>query len=152
MANYEGYARSSYFKVKDPDAFKQLCRRWNLTAIEKEFPEHGLLHGFMEEDGNGLPDDRISDAYIDEVLPLEDQEEALRRNDEADYDFLGELAEHLEPGWVAVLEEVGHEKLRYLNAYTRAVNSKGETRELGMAQAFQPLTAELGEFVTEALY
>ena len=52
MANWEGYARSNYFKVKDEEKF----RAW-ATGLNLEIYEEGGLFGIASEDGD-WPDQR----------------------------------------------------------------------------------------------
>ena len=136
MADYIGMARSNYFRVKDPQAFKALCERFNLELITQQDQQHGLLHGWLNENG-GIPD----------------FEPDADGGDGEEVDFMGELAEQLEPGWVAVAQEIGYEKMCYLNGYAVAVNSEGKQVEVAIQDVFQAARkAGLGELMTGAEY
>ena len=136
MADYIGMARSNYFRVRDPEAFAAFCERFNLTVITQQDQQHGELHGWMNEDG-GIPDfDPDADG-----------------GDGEEVDFIGTLAEHLEPGWVAIAQEIGYEKMRYLNGYAVAVNSEGKQVEVVLQDIFQAArNAGLGDLMTGAEY
>jgi hypothetical protein len=109
MANYIGAIRSSYFKVKDPKAFKEWFDRmptqlelWTETDKESD----ATLYGFGGYDS----------------LP------SIRYNEETDEDedifFLEGLQEHIDEGWAAIIQEAGREKLRYLIGYVWTVTSE----------------------------
>jgi hypothetical protein len=135
MANYYGTSRSNYFRVKDIDAFREWCSDLELHMIEEPNDRVGF---YVENESGSLPCYR---CYEDEDGEWVDE----------DVDFEAELAEHLMPGHVAIVMEVGAEKARYLVGYAVAINSKGETRRVGIDDIY-PLAGELGEFVTEAAY
>jgi hypothetical protein len=96
-----------------------------------------ILHGFISNtDFGGLPD----------VLYDDDG------NEIADFDdFISELSTHLMDGWVAVLMEIGSEKLRYLTGVAFAVNSKGEYKEVFLDQIYKSAES-LGSCWTHCTY
>lgn len=106
MANYEAHCRSNYFRVKDEAAFRTWAESLYLTVIE--------------QDGPVVQDRRLGihpDPYADEGWPSYDPEL------DQEIDLEAQLQEHLAPGEVAILMEVGHEKLRYLAASARIVTA-----------------------------
>ena len=106
MANWYGSARSNYFRVKDTDAFLQWTERRGLGVFKSEQgPDVLGIHPGNSTDGGDWP------SY-----DMEKDEE---------FDLEAELAQHLAPGQVAILLEVGAEKLRYLTGQAIAVNAKG---------------------------
>jgi len=170
MANWYGSARSNYFKVKDIDKYKDFLMKWGGELIEKEFEinmekcqkcldkkidkacEHYVkrvvdkcdgikvkqqLVGFLgSEDSGSLPN-----YYEDEVTGV------ILDHD----DFLKELSVLLEDGWVAVMQEVGAEKLRYITGWACAINSKGETEVLDISEIYQR-AEKLGKGITRCEY
>ena len=72
--------------------------------------------------------------------------------DYRDIDLTEELAEHLVEGEVAVLIEVGAEKLRYLVGYAVAVRSDGEVIHLNLNTIYQMVEDQWGIVPTEAHY
>lgn len=111
MANYEAKFRSNYFEVTDAKAFQAFCKRHNLELIEKE-NRFGFLMSNRTEGGfspNGW------DAEAEE-----------------DTDVLGELCQLLAQGQVAIILEVGNEKMRYLNAQAWVINAEGELKHLDL--------------------
>lgn len=137
MATYFAAARSNYFKVKDPAAFRAEADLYGLTvrdALQPSQKAQGLV--MVQPDGDeGWPssvwDDELGDAVEVDVTAL--------------------LARHLVEGQVAVLEEVGFEKLRYLCGFAVAVNSRGETRTVHLGD-IREQAAALGEHVTDTAY
>ncbi len=102
MANYYGSCRTNYFRVKDEEAFKAWVEELpGVVAVEE-----GGRFALLEEYGEGW-------------------HEAGEKYD-YDVDVIDDVIPHLAPGEVAVFQEVGAEKLRYLVGYSVAVNDKGE--------------------------
>jgi hypothetical protein len=87
VADYCAYARSNYFRVKNLEAFDKFVKRIDGTLIERK----GSV-GFI----------------CNELVPSD------RHGEEGESDFLEELKEYLLDGEVAIVQEVGWEKLRYL--------------------------------------
>jgi len=170
MADWYGSARSNYFKVKDPEKFKEFIMEWGTEVIDKEFEitteecnkcldaepnkdcehfvkrtvdscegkkEKETLYGFLGEQGSGgLPKFR------------EDENTGV----EYDFDdFTKELATHLVDGWVAVMQEVGAEKLRYITGYGCAVNSKGEIINIDIGEIYDR-AQKLGKHIERCEY
>lgn len=126
MANYVGHARSNYFRVRDEAAFLRWVETLPGVVARREDgnPECFVL---LVEDGEngGWPSLR----YHEEV------------EDEEEIHLHAELAEHLSDGEVAVLEEVGSEKLRYLVGYAVAVNHRGETLSISLDDIYEKVRA-----------
>lgn len=138
MATYMAVARSNYFTVKDLPAFVQEATRYGLCVKHptSDAQQHRGLVMIHPKDG-GWPD-VLWDEEDDDGNPL-------------DFDAAAWVATHLVEGSVAVLQEVGFEKLRYLVGYAVAVNSAGETRSVSL-EDLDEQAAALGEHVTEAAY
>lgn len=126
MANYYGNSRSNYFKVKDVDKFKEfLNSMYDMEYIEDLNGRVGFL---VTGEGGSIPCE-IWDEEADEYVEL-------------DFDKL--LAQHLQDDQVAIYQEVGAEKLRYLVGYSIAVNSKGETAMVNINDIYRIAQEELG--------
>lgn len=140
MANYFAVARSNYFQVKDLAAFRDEAQLYNLTVRDATSPRpqtQGLvmIHPDQDGDSGGWPGFVWDDDLEEEV----------------EFDLHGWVAGHLVEGQVAVLEEVGFEKLRYLVGVAVAVNGKGEIRSVQLGDIAEQ-ARELGEFVTDTSY
>ena len=135
MANYYGSSRSNYFKVKDVDKFKDFLN----LMYDMEFIDDGNGRvGFLVTGEGGSVPCEIWDKEQDEYVEL-------------DFDKL--LAQHLQDGEVAIYQEVGAEKLRYLVGYSVAVNSKGETAMVSINDIYKIAQEELGgENITPCEY
>lgn len=130
MANYYAKARSNYFGVKDEKEFL----KWTESHdFEVEVNEDGLfsISPSENDDFGGWP-------YYD---PETDSE----------IDICEELSHHLQDEHVAVLQEVGNEKLRYLNGFSLAVNSKGEVKRVDIYDIYN-IAKTLGNHITVAEY
>jgi hypothetical protein len=105
MANWYGSSRSNYFCVKDDEAFLEWAENRGLGVFRSESnPGYFAIHGGDNDSGSWPSYDLEADTEIDLVT---------------------ELAGHLPKGQVAVLMEIGAEKLRYLTGIAIAVNHKG---------------------------
>lgn len=136
MANYYASARSNYFLVKDADAFQAWAKRREL-GIWSSDKEGGRVAIYpLSGDDNGWPSCR----YNDETDEYDD------------FSVVEELPEHLVEGEVAVLMEVGAEKLRYLVGHAIAVNAAGEVQSVNLQDAIMELAKTMGPNVTEPCY
>lgn len=140
MANYTAVARSNYFQVKDLAAFREEAKLYNLTvrdAIDPQRKANGfvMIHPDQDGDCGGWPGFLWDDDLEEEV----------------EFDLHSWVAGHLMKGQVAVLEEVGFEKLRYLVGVAVAVNSQGETRAVQLGDILEQ-ARQLGESVTDTSY
>ena len=127
MANYYGNSRSNYFKVKSKENFKKfLDSMYDMEYIEDREGRVGFL---VIGEGGSIPCE-IWDEENDEYTH--------------DFDFAKLLAQHLQDDQVAIYQEVGAEKLRYLVGYSVAVNSKGETAMVNINDIYRIAQEELG--------
>jgi hypothetical protein len=133
MANYIATVRSNYFAVKDPDAWDEFCDKYEFENIMTWNSERQInLYGFMfDAGGTGLPT-HFWDEKEEEYIEL---------------DFVADLAQHLEEDEVAIVIEIGREKLRFLGGFAIAVNAKGEQRQVELGEIYL-LAEELGKNVT----
>jgi len=135
MANYYAKARSNYFKVKDKEKFEDFCNRLNVEMIERE-DQVGFICT-LDPDCGSLPW-----SIYDETL-----------DDHVEYDLLQGISEHLQEGEVAVLQEAGHEKFRYVTGVAFAVNWKGEVAYVNINDIYKKAQEELGgEHISVAEY
>ncbi|HEU5223139.1 MAG TPA: hypothetical protein VFU07_05585 [Candidatus Lumbricidophila sp.] len=141
MANYVSQCRTNYFQIKDLDAFKNDLELLGikLDTWQSRYPEFildepenkpaGTIALFSYEGWPSLDEDSICFSLgIDDnedisLLPLGQ----LLAKVETIFDL---VALHLADESIAVFEEVGFEKMRYLYGAAIAVNSKGERREV----------------------
>lgn len=96
MANYQPFARSNYFRVRDVDKFKE---RFN-----------GLNDMRVSQSAEGL----VSLICEGESAWPSDGSDPVTGEEQEDYDFIKDLQAHLADGQVCVLIEIGYEKMRYL--------------------------------------
>jgi hypothetical protein len=138
VANYYARARSNRFRVKSPGEFEDWVNNLPNVVFEREQQENMYVIYVNCPDGGGWPCSRW----------LEDSEE------EEDIDLERELGGFLFEGQVAILEEVGHEKLRYLHGSSVAVNHLGETVSINLNDIFQKVAEQWpdAEPPTEATY
>lgn len=88
MADYMCYSRTSYFRVTDEVKLREIVSKVGASLWERDgsfaFGQYGCITAYFDEE---------QDEYIE---------------------IFEELQEILQPGEIAVLYEVGHEKLRYV--------------------------------------
>lgn len=155
MATYYATARTNYFRVKDKAAFT--------TALAAAFPTASLdvVDGYqgdppgsvavLERDGYGWPHG-CGEGYVIDGHPRPDDDEVCaqceqRFGDHHD-DVTAVIAEHLVDGDVAVLMEVGAEKMRYLLGTAIAVDSTGTTVTVGLDDIYQAAGEKFGQKAT----
>lgn len=141
MADFVTTARSSYFKVKDEEAFL----KW-LEDLEEAGASSVQLHTkhiieddeklfmLMNDDGDGWPTGKEN-----------------KDGGYEDIDFEDELAKHLAVGWVCQLIEIGQEKMRYLYGYIQAFNNEGDRVSRRLEFDDCELN-QLGKYHTEPTY
>ena len=127
--------RSNYFRVRSPRNFRRFCRRYGLQVISDDLRERlqNRRYGFISDEA--IPTGR-TDA----------------KGEWIETDFLGELSKHLVRGEVAVVMEVGSEKMRYLIGYACAVNWKGERIQLALTDIYRRAKQTFGIEPTAAEY
>ena len=142
MANYYATARSNYFAVKDETAFREWADRTGLDILE---PCHrGKVSDGIRRFGITPKGDGDSGSWPTDIV----DEEA---DDCVDIDLADELSKHLVAGEVAVLMEIGSEKLRYVSGFAVAVNHKGRCVRLDLDSIYAK-ASRLGGNITRAEY
>lgn len=135
MANYIGRMRSNYFKVVDKQKFEKFCRQYDLEVIT--------------EDAQAKPAKRRYGFMADGSIPTG---RCNAKGDWIETDFLKELSRHLGQSEVAVVMEVGSEKMRYLIGYACAVTWKGERIQLALSDIYGKAKETFGVEPTVAEY
>jgi hypothetical protein len=118
MANWYGSARSNYFRVKDKDTFLKWADGRGIGVFKNE--DSRDLFAIFGDESRG-----------DGSWPSYDVE------GDTEIDLVAELAQHLPKGQIAVLMEIGAEKLRYLTGVAIAVNHKGRVVELTLSDIYR---------------
>lgn len=138
MANYYCTARTNYFRVKDADAFNKWIEQFSgvETIVHKTQGTVGVLFD------DGVPNCRWE---------TEKDTDGNEHDVDVEVDFMDELAEHLADNEVAILQEAGAEKLRFINGYAVAINNKKETKQINLDDIYA-LAKELGSNITKAEY
>ena len=141
MANYYATARSNYFAVKDAQAFRDWADGLGLTILEPD-PKDKAADGIVrfgiapgDDDGGSWP------------TSLSDAETGYSE----DIDVAGQLSAHVADDEVAVLIEVGNEKLRYMTGFAVAVNSHGAFVVVDLETIYEAALT-LGSNITRAEY
>ena len=141
MANYYGVARSNYFHVGDPKGFTEWCDElgltWEYESTKEESPDMRVAIFSNEEDG--WPSYLYKEGNDGEI-------------EEREIDLPHELAQFLAPETVAVLMEVGNEKLRYLTGIAVAVHPSGETLQVTLGDIYRDAHEMWGITPTECCY
>lgn len=134
MGNYVSMCRSNYFAVKDLAKFREWVNSFTGDLALLDDVADGPLVGICDgTEGMGWPQHRYEEDDT---------------GDYKDIDFLGELAGHLARGHVAVLVDIGHDKLRYLVGEAIAVNSQGTVRRVRLIDDIMRKARRLGKNVT----
>lgn len=134
MANYYASARSNYFSVKDPAAFKEAMADFEVDVHEQSKQANTFCLLAANADGVGWP------TWIEG-----DEDEEIEIN------FFEIVGSFLADEEVAIFMEAGAEKLRYIVGEAHAVNNKGDWHSVSLNQIYD-LAKELGENVSECSY
>ena len=134
MANYYAAARTNYFRVKDEQAFRKWAGDLSCEICDDQEGRFCLLPGEYTDDGT-FPSCRFDE-----------------NNDGVDFEFEEELAQHLQPGSVAIIMESGAEKLRYVHGHAIAIRSDGKQVSLSLRDIYDKAEKELEGEVTAAEY
>lgn len=136
MANYEATTRSNYFRVNDERAFFAWCdgiglEWWKRTS---KTPEAATEYAMTADTGDcgGWPTYRWN-------ADNENYEEI---------DFFGELAMHLAPDTIAIVMEIGNEKLRFLQGYATAVHPDARTVAVSLSEIYERVEQTFGSGLT----
>ena len=129
MADWWGFSRSNYFRVKD----RKLFMTW-----AKEIDDLEIL---LAKDGVVAITGQFYGGWPH-----------VRGDDDEDFDLVAELAQHLADGEIAVLVEAGAEKLRYITGDAIAVNSQGERVALSLEHIYELAEKAFGRRPSEAAY
>jgi hypothetical protein len=136
MANYYATTRSNYFRVKDADTFKAWCKERCLEWWTKTIDGIGECYAITADTGDccGWPSYDI--------------------DNDCEMDCADELSEHLDPRDIAILFEIGSEKLRYLVGRATAIHADGSTVSVSLNDIYQEAVREFGsDFnITEGSY
>lgn len=140
MANYTGAARSNYFEVRDEECFLAwVATLPGVVAETKRNKDGEERFALLCADGDcgGWPSFRSRDDGLDDE----------------EIDLPAELSGYLADGSVAVLEEAGSEKLRYVVGYAIAVNHEGEVLSVDIQDIYRLVEdAGWGSDVSRAAY
>lgn len=120
MATYTSIGRTNYFAVRDLPALENLLAD---TGIDLQ---HEGENRVVLLDGDGT----------DWEIYSEDGEERVYLPDV--------IAQHLQPGEVAVFQSIGNEKFRYLGGHSVAVNSDGKQVWVRLSDIYSAAAQEFG--------
>lgn len=131
--NYVNIFRSSYFRVKDEDKWKDLWKNHVDGEDLEDFSykdEYGnQWHGFG---GSGMY------GYFNNREALEDDDEMLDPDD-----FFDKIAELIVGGDACVIYYVGHEKLRYISGSVVVV-TEGKVQYNNLADVAHRMMKAIG--------
>jgi len=112
MSNYYGNFRSNYFSVKNLEKFKKELKKWVSSSSE------GNDYDVWDGEGNNKGKIALG-GYCSILCKLDDSAD----NGISEEDFSEFIQKHLDND-VAIIQEVGNDKLKYLAAYTWYISPK----------------------------
>lgn len=139
MANYRGKWRTNWFPVRDEAAFLAWAASLPISVETQEHTPDGIRRFALFPDPVVEPAG-IPTAYFDD------------NRDIIEMSLPHELAPHLPEDVVAVFEEVGSEKLRYLVGYALAVDHQGRTLSVSLDDLPQKVRRYWHREVSDAAY
>lgn len=115
MANYYGKGRTNAFRVKDFDAFVAAAAPFGQVYPEAHDRVIVLAHG-EAGDFTAYDEENDKDTALSDIL-----------------------ADHLRPGEIAILMSVGSQKHQFLEGWSMAVHSSGETIGLALSDIYREI-------------
>lgn len=122
MANYEAAARTDYFRVKDPEAFK--ADLFKVSGIE-QCVQGDLPNEFCLLFEDGIPGQ------------LDDDEDT-------DIEFGEFICHHLLDNSILVIFESGHERLRYCSGVAQAWRNDGKCVQIQLTDIYAKASEVFG--------
>lgn len=152
MANYYGVGRTNYFKVKDPDAFKKALLYLSGIRFDQKSDGSFVLMDDNPDGGgwNVCHEMTGVDDPADWEHCVVDEGEGPGDVDTIDISLF--IAPFLAEGEVAVVQEVGHEKYRYLIGWATAVDWRGNTKTVSIDDIYLWADTVAGRGVSPASY
>ncbi len=147
MADYYGYCRSNYFRVKDLEQFKKVCDQFYLEFIVDEDDNNKV--GFIVNHECGLPDniEVMNEIYLNEL-----EDESFELYDENKYENVFDIiSEMLEDDEVMIINHIGNMKMRYLCGFASAYNNKGDHIYLDLHDIYEK-SKTIGKNITRCEY
>lgn len=134
MANWNGTARSNYFRVKDEEAFLQALEPYEIGTWDGvSDPTKLAIYSNDGDTGDwACYDEDMNEIPIWEIV-----------------------APHLQDGQVAVFLSAGAEKMRYITGSAVAVTNKGEPVSIYLSEIYAKASRAFGvpmESITDASY
>jgi hypothetical protein len=121
MSNFYARAASNTFHVRDEQALRDALKGLSIVvypAAADSDPNHVYL--VSEHEKGEWAKERYDETKREDV----------------EVDLLALIAEHLEPGEVAVFKHAGADKARYIGARASAVNDRGETKTVDLDEIY----------------
>lgn len=129
--------RSNYFAVRDADVFLAFCERHDLEPITED--GEAARYGFLS------PREVMFSPDVGDDFDGEPEE------GDGESDWLHELAKHIAGDDVAIVMQIGSDKMRFLAGHAWAVNGQGQTQEVDLDEIYNRADA-LGRLPTLAQY
>lgn len=127
MANFIGFGRSNFVKVKDEEKFKTFCAEWSSWFKLAEKTENGkkVFALISVHEQGDYPEYTPDDEYIN---------------------FLGIISEHLveEEGNIFVWMQAGSEAERYASGFAEAVDHTGKNFGFSLMDIYKQCESEFG--------
>ncbi|HEY4546309.1 MAG TPA: hypothetical protein VIG90_07805 [Pedomonas sp.] len=123
MTRWSGVCRSNYVKVKDPAAFRTFLADFRVELLEKDG-----LYGFAVDTVGNRPG---TTGHLEEHLR----------------ELCNKLPQHLAPGQVCVVFEVGCCGRHYLTGWSKAIHYTGEMIMLDLDEIYALAMEKFGRLV-----
>ena len=129
MSTYYGCCVSNFFKVKDLEKFEEWISKFpELETFGGETKEY-VAFGSMN---TGIP----------EYMPTDDDEGSIQ------VEFIIDLYKHLQEGEVAIVQEVGSEKLKCLIGFSVAIDWQGNTKYFSISDVYEWVNNKYGRDIS----
>jgi len=139
MADWTGHARSNYFRVKDVDAFTTFINNVPGIAFWTKDNDSTNFAIFADvTDHGGWPDTRDIEGQDDNCYDMGS--------------LADDLVQHLAENEVAILMEIGNERLRYFTFRSTAVTWDGRRIDLDSDEIYDRVVNEFNIIPTSVSF
>ena len=128
MADFNGMARTNTFRVKDKEAFLSAISVFDLEVQWRTLKDGAEGVCLITNDEYGS----WPGYWCDDD------------GDEHESDWVALLSEHLVDGEVAIINEAGHEKARYVSGWSLAIHSSGKAEQISLNDIYEKAAASFG--------
>lgn len=119
MSNYYGVGRTNYVKFTDMETVRRLCDHLGMEIVQKDDNTVCIL---AADDDGSFPTLFSDEPELAEFIP----------DGMVDPTFGEVICRLLDPRYILILKQIGHEKHRYLSGMVEALDHTGQSVSISL--------------------